>query len=247
MKNLNKPSYLTNNDWELLNKKYKNMHRVIEKLNKDYPVQYLIGNVNFYGYEILVKKGVLIPRFETEELVEKTLKYLEKYKMKDINVLEIGTGTGCIPITLKRKMPQLHITSIDKSLKALRLAKKNIKRNKVEINLLHKNIFKFKSLNKYSLIISNPPYIKEDMIIDPKCKYEPSDAIYAKDDGLIFYKHILSKYKKNLTKKFILAFEIGEEQGNTLKNIAKKEYPKSKVLVEKDLSNRDRYLFVINV
>lgn len=97
-----KPNYLTQNDWELLTKKYKNMHRVIKKLNKNYPVQYLIGNVNFYGYEIIVNKNVLIPRFETETLVEKTIDYIKQNNLIEGNVLEIGTGSACISIALKK-------------------------------------------------------------------------------------------------------------------------------------------------
>ena len=86
-----KPNYLTQNDWELLTKKYKNMHRVIKKLNKNYPVQYLIGNVNFYGYEILVNKNVLIPRFETETLVEKTIDYIKQNNLIKIQIGDYGT------------------------------------------------------------------------------------------------------------------------------------------------------------
>ena len=120
---MNKPSYLTDNDWNLLKKKYRNLRPVIRKLRKNYPVQYLIGNVDFYGYEIDVKKGVLIPRFETETLLEKTIELLKKYDMTDTSVLDIGTGSGCIPIVLKKELKDLTVTTIDKSGKALKIAK----------------------------------------------------------------------------------------------------------------------------
>lgn len=243
---MNKPSYLTDNDWNLLNKKYKNMHRVIKKLNKNYPVQYLIGNVDFYGYQIDVKKGVLIPRFETETLLEKTIDYLKKYNLDNTSVLEIGTGSGCIPIVLKSELPNLKVTSIDKSKKALKIAKKNINKNKVDVTLINKSVFKYNPVNKYGLIISNPPYISEDEIIDPKTKYEPKSALYAKNSGLEFYEYIIKKANKYLEEKSILAFEIGETQGDYLKKYSKKYFPKAKITIEKDLAEKDRYLFIIN-
>lgn len=241
-----KPSYLTQNDWELLNKKYKNMHRIIRKLNKNYPVQYLIGNVNFYGYEILVNKNVLIPRFETETLVEKTIEYIKKYELTDANVLDIGTGSGCIPIVLKKEIPTLNITSIDKSKKALKIARKNINKNKANINLIKENVFKYKPLNKYGVLISNPPYLCIDEKIDKQCKYEPKCALFAKHNGLIFYEYIIKASKKYMCEKSILAFEIGYHQGKILKKLAKEYYPEAKITVEKDLANKDRYLFIIN-
>lgn len=244
--NLTKPEYLTAKDWELLNKKYKNMHRVIKKLNKNYPVQYLIGDVSFYGYPILVNKNVLIPRFETETLVEKTIEYIKKYNLTESNVLEIGTGSACIPIALKKEIPSLNITSIDKSKKALRVAKRNIKSNNVSINLINQDVFKFKPINKYDILISNPPYIKLDEEIDKKCKYEPKMALYAKNEGLAFYEYIISSSIKYMKDKCIIAFEIGYKQGSYLKKYAKKHYPNAIVTIENDLSEKNRYLFIIN-
>lgn len=243
---MNKPEYLTETDWKLLKARYKNLKPVIKKLEKNYPVQYLIGNVNFYGYTINVKKGVLIPRFETETLIEKTINYLKKYDLINTNVLDIGTGSGCIPIVLKKELDDLTITSIDKSRKALRIAKKNAKANNADITLIHKSVYSYRPMNKYGLIISNPPYVAYDEEVDPKTKYEPKMALYAKNEGLEFYEYIIKNAKKMLQDKSILAFEIGCKQGKALKKIAKKEFPKAKITVEKDLSNRDRYLFIIN-
>lgn len=246
---MNKPSCITKNDWDLLCKKYKEkkLKKMAKKVNKNYPVQYLIGNVNFYGYEIIVNKKVLIPRLETEGLVEKTLEYLKKYNMEEASVLDIGTGSGCISIALKKEMPSLAITALDKSSKALSVAITNFKKHKLEINTIHKNILKYKPINKYNLIISNPPYIAFDEIIDPKTKYEPKMALYAKNKGLYYYEYIINNSKNMLEEKSILAFEIGETQGEELKRIAKIAYPKAKITVEKDLAEKNRYLFIINV
>lgn len=246
---MNKPSCITQNDWELLSKKYKEkkLKRIARKVNKSYPVQYLIGNVSFYGYEIIVNKRVLIPRFETEGLVEKTLFYLKKYNMESSSVLDLGTGSGCISVALKKEMPTLSITALDKSKKALNVANINFKKHKLDITTIHKNMLKYRPINKYNLIISNPPYIAHDEVIDKKTKHEPKMAIYAKNKGLYYYEYIINKTKNMLEDKCILAFEIGESQGDALKKMAKKAYPKAKITVEKDLANKDRYLFIINV
>lgn len=246
---MNKPSCITKNDWDLLCKKYKEkkLKKIARKVNKNYPVQYLIGNVSFYGYDIIVNKKVLIPRFETEGLVEKTIDYLKKYDMEDASVLDIGTGSGCISVALKKEMPNIAITALDKSSRALRVANINFKKHKLEINTIHKNILKYKPINKYNLIISNPPYIAFDEIIDPKTKYEPKIALYAKNKGMYYYEYIINNAKNMLEEKFILAFEIGENQGDELKHIAKRTFPKAKITVEKDLAEKNRYLFIINV
>lgn len=242
----NNSDQINPNDFILLMKKYKNYHKVAKIYKKKYPIQYLIGNVNFYGYDIIVKRGALIPRFETEGLLEKTMEYIKEYNMTDANVLDIGTGTGCISIVLKKEIPSLNITAIDKSSKALKIAKKNIKKQAVDINLIKQNIFKYKPLNKYDIIISNPPYIASTEEIDEECKYEPKQALYAKNNGLEFYEYIIKNSKKYLNDKSILAFEIGYKQGSYLKKYSKEYYPKADIKVLKDLSGKDRYLFIIN-
>ena len=244
---MNKPSNITNNDWDLLTKKYKKLDQVKALLDLNYPVQYLIGDVDFYGNKILVNKNVLIPRFETETLVEKTINYIKKYLPEDVSVLELGTGSGCIPITLKKELPNLKITAIDKSRKALSVAKRNAYNNECDITFIKRDMKKFKPINKYSVLISNPPYIAFDEIIDPKCDYEPKIALYADNDGLEFYDYILNNYDKYMEDKFMMAFEIGYQQGSYLKKLAKSKYPEAKVTVEKDLAGKDRYLFIINM
>ena len=243
---MEKPTKITDNDWKLLKVKYKNLKRVVKKIEKNYPVQYLIGNVDFYGYKINVNKNVLIPRFETETLVEKTIKKIKDLKLTNKSLLEIGTGSGCISITLKKELEDLNITSIDISAKALRLAKKNAKYNRANITFLKQNIFKFMPINKYDILVSNPPYITQTDEVDESIKYEPKNAIYADNEGLIFYEHILSTCGKYLNKKNLIAFEIGNKQGKKIQQLAQKYFPNSKISIEKDLSNRDRFVFIIN-
>ena len=243
---MEKPGSIQDNDWKLLKAKYRNLKRVIKKIEKNYPVQYLIGNVDFFGYKINVNKNVLIPRFETETLVEKTLKYIIKYKLENGSLIDIGTGSGCISIVLKKELESLNITSLDISKKALKVAKKNAKQNNADINFIKEDIFKYKPINKYDILISNPPYIGENEAVGPEIKYEPKKAIYSSKDVLKYYKHILKTCNNYLNEKNIIAFEIGEKQGKDLKNIAKTFFPKSKISIEKDLAKKDRYLFIIN-
>ncbi len=226
--------------------KKEDINKNLEELKKGKPIQYIIGNVNFYGNIINVNENVLIPRFETELLVEKTINYIKKY-FKNPKILDIGTGSGCIAITLKKELKNSIIDAVDISNSALKVAKENAKLNNVEINFIEGNILD--NINsKYDIIISNPPYIKEDdtEIMDIVKNNEPHIALFAKDNGLYFYKEIIKNSKEKLNKKSIIAFEIGYKQANDIKNIAEQYYPHSKILVEKDLNNLDRYIFIFN-
>lgn len=218
----------------------------LKKLNKGIPVQYIVGNVSFYGYNINVNKNVLIPRFETEELVENTLKYINKYFKGKLDVLEIGTGSGCISIALKKENNNLDITSTDISKKALKVAKNNAKMNNVNINYINTNIYDGIK-DKFDCIISNPPYIsKEEKIMDIVYNNEPHIALFANNNGLYFYEEILKNIKNILKDKYLIAFEIGESQANDIKKIVNKYLKGSNVIVKKDMQNRDRMVFIHN-
>lgn len=237
---------ITDNDYRLLKEKYDDLDPIIEKLNNNYPVQYLIGNVSFYGYKINVDERVLIPRFETEYLVEKTINLIRKKKLENTRVLEVGTGSGCISIALKREIPTLDITSIDISNDAIYVAEVNARENDVQINFQNISIFEYSSDEKYDVLISNPPYIDYSEKIDPKTKYEPDNALYAKDSGMEYYKYMIDNHKDFMKEKFIMAFEIGYLQGESLLEYTKNRLPNSIAYIEKDLCNRDRYFFIIN-
>lgn len=235
---------LNKKDLSLLKKKYGNIKPIIVKIKNNYPVQYLIGNVEFCGKKIGVNKNVLIPRFETETLVEKTIAYINELNLNKASVLEVGTGSGCISIILKTELPNLEITAIDISGKALSVAKKNARLNKVKINFIKKDLFKYNLINYYDILISNPPYIKLGDQIDPQTDYEPKIAIYADETGLIYYKKIFEIGKEYLTKKFLIALEIEETIGKELKTLAKEYFPDKKIKIEKDLAGKNRYLFI---
>ena len=224
-----------------------NLEEAIKRLEAGEPVQYIVGDVDFYGNIIKVNKNVLIPRRETEELVEKTIEYIKKlFPNQNISMLDIGTGSGCIPITLKKHFPNSNISAVDISEDALKVAVDNSLSNNVNINFIQSNIFENVS-GKYHCIISNPPYIKEDEeIMDIVKNNEPHLALYAPNEGLYFYEEILKEANKYLEDQFIIAFEIGETQGEEILAIAGKYFPTSKLLLEKDLQHLDRFVFIIN-
>ena len=218
----------------------------LKKLEKGLPTQYIVGNVSFYGYNINVNKNVLIPRFETEELVENTLKYINKYFKDNINILEVGTGSGCISIALKKENNNLSIIATDISKKALKVAKNNAKENNVDINFVHTNIYD--GINKkFDVIISNPPYISYDEeIMDIVKNNEPHLALYAPNNGLYFYEAILKNINNILRDKYLIAFEIGESQAKEIEKIKNKYLKNANFIVKKDMQNRDRMIFIHN-
>lgn len=219
----------------------------IKRLINGEPVQYIVGNVDFYGYKINVNKNVLIPRFETEELIFKTINLIKKNLNENIKVLDIGTGSGCISIALKKEIPGLDITAVDISEDALVVAKNNALENNCEINFIKSDLFNNIG-DKYDLIISNPPYISYDeQIMDIVKKNEPHLALYAKNNGLYFYEEIIKNSSNYLNDKNIIAFEIGYLQANEIKKMAHKYYPNSNIIIEKDMQEKDRFVFIINL
>lgn len=216
-----------------------------KRLLKGEPVQYITGNVNFYGNKILVNKNTLIPRFETELLVEKTYKLIKKKFNKKINILDIGTGSGAIAISLN-KIIDSNIDAVDISKEALELAKENNRINNTNVNMFISDVFS--NINKkYDVIVSNPPYIsKNEEIMDVVKNNEPHLALYAPMDGLYFYDKILKECKNYLNDKFIIAFEIGYLQGSKIIDIVNKYLSNVDITLEKDYSNKNRYIFIIS-
>lgn len=223
----------------------KDIEHDYELLKDGYPIQYLIGYVDFYGYKINVSEDVLIPRYETEYLLEKVINISKKIFSDKINILDIGTGSGAISIVLKNELNS-NVTACDISKKALNVAINNAKINNSSIKFIESDIFS--NINdKFDIIISNPPYISSDeVIMDSVKKYEPNLALYAPKDGLYFYEEIIKDARKYLNDKFIIAFEIGWWQGNLICDIAKRYFSDSVIRIEKDLTDRDRYLFIIH-
>ncbi len=215
-----------------------------ELLKDNYPIQYLLGNVNFYGYDIKVDERVLIPRYETEYLVDDTIKLIKEH-ISNPKIIDLCTGSGCIAITLSKELNTC-VDALDISCDAINLAKENTVNNNAVVNYINEDIKTFNTNNKYNVIISNPPYVRLDEAVGPETKYEPQIALFADDNGLEFYKIILDKSKSLLEDNFIIAFEIGDKQGESIKEYASNIYPNSNIIIKKDLNNLERYIYIIN-
>ncbi len=212
----------------------------IRKYNLGIPVQYIVGNVDFYGNIIEVNENVLIPRFETEELVDRTIKRL-KNKL-NLDIVDLGTGSGCIAIALAKNL-DCNVDAVDISVSALQVAQKNAINNHVNIDFYFGDMLQPLS-KKYDIIISNPPYIAYDEEIMSIVKdNEPHIALYASNDGLYYYEKILSNCKKYLKKNGLIIFEIGCNQAEKITSLAH-QYLNCDVVVEKDLQNKDRFVFI---
>ena len=224
-----------------------NINSDYNKLLNKYPIQYLIGYVNFYGYKIYVNDNVLIPRYETEFLVEKTIEYINKIykKTNNLKILDLCTGSGCIAISLSKEL-NIDIDASDISKDAINIAKKSNNENNANVNFIKSDLFKDIS-NKYDVIISNPPYISySEEIMESVKKYEPNIALYADNNGLFFYEEILKNVRKHLNNKFLISFEIGYLQADKIKNIIEQNLEDVKIIIEQDLSKKDRYIFIIH-
>lgn len=232
---------------EYLKKYYKgNITDAIKRLEEGEPVQYIVGNVDFYGYELNVNKNVLIPRRETEELVEEVIKRSKNFDSPVI--IDVGTGSGAIAIALSKEL-NCHVYASDISNDALWVAKENAEKTNSNITLYQGNMLEpyIKNDIKVDIIVSNPPYIKENEEIEDVVRNnEPSIALYAKNNGLEYYESIFKNASKILKDKYLIALEIGQTQGENVKKIALTYLNNVKVEIKKDLSLKNRMVFVYN-
>lgn len=215
----------------------------IKLLESGVPVQYIVGNVDFYGYNFLVNKNVLIPRFETEELVDYTIKYVRKYFDDSVRIVDLGCGSGAISVSLSKELG-VTVDAVDISSDALNVSKENCVKNGASVNFYLGNMLD-PLHDKYDVIISNPPYISYDEDIDDVVRdNEPHIALFADNDGLYFYDYILKNCSSYLNDRFLIAFEIGCTQGDRVRDLAYKYLGDVSVSVLKDLSDRDRFVFI---
>lgn len=248
-------SYLDVNPLELLTILDKEVDSDIEKLYKsslealkeNKPIQYVIGNVNFYGLKFIVNKNVLIPRFETEELVEQVVEYTKDLNKDKIKILDLGCGSGAIGLTLKSILKDSEVTLTDISKDALEVANLNANNLNLDVTFIESDWFSNIKLEKYDIIVSNPPYIRTDEEIEEIVKNnEPSLALYGGVDGLDCYRKILANIKPYLNNKFLIAFEIGESQKEEIYDIVNKYLKDIEITCKKDLYGRNRMIFVRN-
>lgn len=220
------------------------LKREIKALEENTPLQYVLGNVNFYGNKFYVDERVLIPRFETEELVENTIKYINRFFTEPVDIIDLGCGSGVIGLTLEKKVSTKTVDLVDISQSALEVAQKNCGNLNSKANIIQSDMFSAVN-KKYDVIISNPPYIKTNEEIEDIVKEnEPSIALYAGEDGLDCYKKILENIKEHIKEKCLIAFEIGMRQAKDIQKLVNKYLPDSKTEVKKDMSGKDRMFFI---
>ena len=228
------------------------LHFAVKELLKNKPIQYIIGETEFCGMRFMVEDGVLIPRPETEEMVRSIAGDYRKAintRSSKLSIIDIGTGSGCIAISLAKLLKDSTVTAVDVSEKALEIAKKNAEANDVNVNFIKDDILNPKNQelidNQYDIIVSNPPYVCESEKNEMRANvldYEPSTALFVPDnDPLIFYRKILEFAQKTLKPAGEIWFEINEKFGEEMKNLCF-EMGFKNVEILKDFMERDRIL-----
>ena len=218
----------------------------VDAVQEGKPIQYVIGNVNFCGQRFIINENVLIPRFETEELVEYTTKYAKELFTEPVDIIDLGCGSGVIGLSLENKLSTKSVDLVDISEEALEVAKINIDNLNSKANLIHSDMWK-SITNKYDIVVSNPPYIKTNEEIEDIVKNnEPHLALYAGIDGLDCYRKIFESIKQHLKDKFLIGLEIGYTQAEDITNLANNYLDNIKVIVQKDMSEKDRMIFIMN-
>ncbi len=229
------------------------LDNAIEELQREYPIQYILGETEFYGLPFCVNENTLIPRPETEELVDWILSEIKEAKnTSKMRILDIGTGTGCIAISLAKHLPESNIYAIDVSEKTLETAKKNAQLNEVDIHFIHADILKISKLSdlifhvsKFDIIVSNPPYVrnleKKEMRTNV-LQHEPHQALFVADDNpLLFYEKIAELAASGLSKKGRLFFEINQYlHRETFQLLHEMDY--TNIEVKKDLFDNFRMI-----
>ena len=220
----------------------------VKRLIEGEPLNYVLGYSYFYGYRLKVDEAVLIPRFETEELVGRVLSgYDEYFKDQKIDLADVGTGSGAIAIALKKEEDNLNVYASDISKEALEVAILNAQNNQADIRFFEGSMLKplIENNIKLDILVSNPPYIRNDEVVEHSVRdYEPNVALFGGDDGLKFYRMIFEDAHKVLKERSMMFFEIGYDQKENLTALAREFFPSADINVYKDINNKDRMLVI---
>lgn len=222
------PRILMNRDSAVPENILKDIQDMAEKRRNGLPVQYIVGEWEFYGYPFKVGKGVLIPRQDTETLVDYVIEICRRNNIKSPKIIDLCSGTGCIAITLKKEIPDSEVYALELSENALEYLEYNKKLNNADIKIIKADVLEDnsrKNLPVFDIIVSNPPYLtKQDMQeLQKEVQAEPESALYAGEDGLYFYKKITPLWKKSLKKGGIIVYEIGINQHDSVSDILKSD------------------------
>ena len=220
------------------------LEEVLLLLAQEIPVQYIFKKAYFYGFDFLVTPATLIPRRETEELVEWILEMMHEQPNKKWRILDIGTGSGCIPISIKKEFPLADVFAMDISDEALEVAKQNADNLGAEVTFLQQNILTTNALDSYDIIVSNPPYVRnleKNEIKKNVLEHEPHLALFVDDnDPLVFYRKIAQLAKNSLTANGALFFEINQYLGKEMEQLLASHF--QTIVLRKDLQGNDRMM-----
>lgn len=221
----------------------------IEQHAQGIPVQHLTGTEEFFGRTFRVTADALIPRPETEELIEETLKLIDRHlPTKQLSLADIGTGSGIIAITMKCELPQAQVTATDISKPALKLAAQNAKELNVEIDFRLGDLTEPITHKKWDVLLSNPPYIayaEAPELSDTVRDYEPHNALFADNEGLALYEKMAAEFPKLINTPGIIGFEIGYQQGAAVEKLLQDAFPDALVYCKKDINKNDRMVFAV--
>lgn len=220
----------------------------VDQRLKGSPLAYIIGEQPFLGWKFIADSRGLIPRPETEYLVELLLRQIKEFNLTQSDVLEIGTGSGPIAISLKKLMPDLSVTATDVSVDALELAEENARAIDADINFIEGDLFKPVSNQKFDVVVANLPYVPTDklgFVSEQILDWEPMIAIEAGSDGLLYITPFMEQLASHLNKGGIAAIEMWHDHSDAVKALAKKHLDGYEVIIEKDLAGFDRYAFFL--
>jgi release factor glutamine methyltransferase len=240
--NVEKEYLIINNNKEITKEQEEEYNNAIQKLTSGYPIQYITNHQEFMKLNFYVDENVLIPRADTEITVLEVISYCKD--MENVKILDLCTGSGAIAITLKKYIPNCEVIAVDISNKALDVAKKNEQKNNLQnIQWLQSNLFE-KVSGKFDVIVSNPPYIKKDVIktLDKQVQAEPLIALDGGDDGLTFYRKIITKAPSYLNENGAIFLEIGFDQKEDVTKIIENTNKYTKITCKKDFAGNDRMI-----
>ncbi|OFI49203.1 protein-(glutamine-N5) methyltransferase, release factor-specific [Floricoccus tropicus] len=243
IKKLDRLSYLNLLNKEIEENDRQLLENISQRLAQNEPAQYIVGDTDFYNLNLKVDPRALIPRPETEELVDLILKENE---VENLKVLDVGTGTGAIGLSLKKARPSWQVTLADISTDALALANTNAEANNLSVDFVQSDVFS--SVNgSFDIIVSNPPYIaydEQDLMDESVIKYEPDLALYATESGLAIYNRLAANSEQFLSQGGKIYLEIGFNQGQAVKNLFQKSFPKKEIRILPDLAGLDRMVVI---
>ena len=220
------------------------LDRLNQYVDQAIPVQHLLGYSYFFGHKLAVSDAVLIPRVETEQLVEQVLFYYDTYfSNQSIKVLDLGCGSGCIGLTLKKEEPKMEVLLSDISFSALEVTKQNANQLNVDVTIIESDLFDQIQVT-FDMIISNPPYIPDHVDVMDIVKIEPSVALYGGALGLDFYERILKTATHYIKPYGLIGFEHGYPQQKAIYELAHQYFPNAKIYQMKDLQGKDRFTFI---